>query len=248
MLAAFVLGLVPYAFADSDPEQAPKDIKSMTAAELEKAGDASRMNKDYPEAVRYFQEAIKRDNKNASFQNKLGLSLLSVGNANAARRAFEKAVQLNPRYASAHNNLGVIYFRQKNLGNAVKQFRKAIAADETQAALHLNLGVTLFNQRKFEAAMKEYARAIELDPEVLERSSRTGITAEITSPEDRARFYFELAKIHAKRGNFEECLRCLRISKENGHRRLADVYRDEQFSYLWDDERLHEIVAPPVKK
>src|SRR5262249_19254816 len=51
-----------------------------------------------------------------------------------------------------------------------------------------------------EKAINEYARALELDPEVLEKNARAGITAQIGSPEKRA-IYYMLAKIHAKRGD-----------------------------------------------
>ena len=248
VLAAFIIGLVPYAFADSEPGQAVKDIKSMTVAELEKAGDEKRALRNYPEAISYFQEALQRDNRNALIHNKLGMAQMFGGNVNAAKKSFEKAIQANPDFASAFSNIGVLHFRQKSLGNAVKYFRKAVTLDDKQAAFHVNLGVALFNQKKYELAMKEYARAFELDPDVLERSSRAGVTAQIANPEDRARFYFELAKILARRRDFENCLRYLKLAKDTGYGMMKDVYRDDQFSRLWDDARLHEIVAPPAAK
>jgi len=248
MMAALVLGLIPYTFAVADQAPSPRNIKSMTLAELVRAGDERRGLRDYPEAIRYFQEALKRDKKNESVYNKLGIAYMFDGDADAAKHVLRKAVSLKPDYTNALNNLGVIEFNQKRLKSAEKYFRKVVELDETTASFHVNLGVVLFNQRKYEAAMKEYARAFELDPEVLERSARAGVTVQITSPEQRARFYFELAKVQAGRGDFEDCLRRLRSAKEYGYRRLADVYRDELFAQLWNDERLHEIVAPPAAR
>jgi len=247
ILTALALGSAPYVFAVQEPP-APRNIKSLTLAELERAGDERRSLKDYPEAVRYYQEAIRRDKKNAAFYNKLGLSYMFDDNVDAAKVAFERAVKLNPRYVNAINNLGVINFNQKRLSNAVKYFRKAIELEETRASFHVNLGVVLFNQRKFELAMKEFARAFELDPDVLERYTRAGVTVQIANTEERARFYFELAKVQAQSGDMEGCLRRLTAAKEYGYRRLANVYRDELFSPLWNDPRLHEIVAPPVER
>jgi Tfp pilus assembly protein PilF len=250
LLFALVIGLAPYVFADLVPdvvpEQAPKNIKFMTVAELDRAGDERRKLRDYPEAVRYFQEALRRDKKNASIYNKLGLTHLFDGNMDEAKHAFGKAISLKPDYTDAINNLGVAYFNQRRLGSAVKYFRKAIELNETRAAFRVNLGVVLFNQKKIELAMKEYTRALELDPDVLERSARAGITVQIANPDARARFYFELAKVQAARGDIEDCLRRLKAAKDHGYRRLADVYRDELFRSLWDYERLHEIVAPPA--
>lgn len=248
ILGAIVLGLVPFMFAEAEPAQAPKDIKLMTVAELDNAGDASRSIKDYHEAVRYYEEALRRDKKNAPIYNKLGMAQMFNGKLKAAEIAFKRAFKLKPNYTDAVNNLGVIHFQQKRLDDAEKSFRRAIALDEKRAAFHVNLGVVLFDRKKVEPAMKEYARALELDPEVLDRSARAGITARIASREARAMFYFEMARIQADRGNFEECLQYLKIAKENGYDKLAEVYRHELFSRLWDDARLHEIVAPPEAK
>ena len=248
ILAVFILGPAPYAFTVAELDPAPKNIKSMTVDELVKAGDERRGLRDYPEAVRYFREALRWDKKNASIYNKLGLAQMSDGDTDAARHSFERAVKFKPDFANAVNNLGVIHFNQKRLSAAAKYFKKAVELEETRASFHVNLGVTLFNQRKVEQAMKEYVRALELDPEVLIRNSRTGVTVQLASPDERAMFYFELAKILARRGDFEDCLRFLKFAKDNGYRRLSDVYRNELFNRLWDDVRLQEIVTPPVAK
>ena len=248
IMVALVLGSVPYAFAAADLEPAPRNIKSMTLDELIKAGDERRGLRDFPEAIRYFQEALRREKKDETIYNKIGIAYMFDGDADSAKHAFNRAVKLKPDYTNALNNLGVINFNQKRFKSAEKQFRKIVELEETRASFHVNLGVVLFNQRKYEAAMNSYARAFELDPDVLERNARAGATVQITSPDQRARFYFELAKIQARRGDLEDCLRRLASAKEYGYRRLADVYRDELFIQLWNDERLHEIVAPPVTR
>jgi hypothetical protein len=52
-----------------------------------------------------------------------------------------------------------------------------------------------------------------------------------------------LVKIYAKRGDVETCLQCLRKAKEDGYRDLANVYKDEEFSRMRENPRLHEVVA-----
>ena len=248
IIVTLVSVLTPCAFTAADLEPVPRNIKSMTIPELVRAGDERRGIKDYPEAIRYLEEALRRDKKDETIYNKIGIAYMFDGDADAAKHAFNRAVKLKPDYTNALNNLGVINFNQKRFKSAEKYFRKVVELEETRAVFHVNLGVVLFNQRKYEAAMNEYARAFELDPEVLERSARAGATVQITSPAQRARFYFELAKVQAGRGDIEDCLRRLTSAKEYGYRRLADVYRDELFIQLWNDARLHEIVAPPATK
>lgn len=224
------------------------EMKSMTVAELEKAGDTCRAQKDYEHAIQYFQQAVSKDKKSATLRNKLGLAELQAGNTEQARTDFEKAAKLNPKFADALNNVGAVYFMQNRPGPAAKYFKKALALDETRATFHVNLGAAWFNQKKFERAINEYTRALELDPQVLEEHARLGVTAQIASPEERAKYYYVLGKIYAKRGDLDSCLLCLRKAKESGYRDLANVYKEEEFSRLWSDARLAQVVPPPVPK
>jgi len=246
-VVALALGSIEHGAAVTDP-QSMKATASMSAAELEAAGDHARALKDYDEAIRYFQAAIGKDRKNATLYNKLGLAELKKGDYSASRQAFQNAVKRNPKYADAMNNAGAVDYAQRKFGSAAKQFKKALALDETVATFHVNLGAAWFAQKKLENAIAEYARALELDPDVLARQSRTGVTAQISSPEERARYSYMLAKIYAKRGDAEQCLRCLRMAKEQGYRELANVYKDEEFSGLRQDTRLAEIVPAPAAK
>lgn len=233
------------AFASEQAEQRVVDMKSMSVADLDKAGDACRARKDYDHAIQYFQEAVRRDKKSAKLRNKLGLAELQAGQTEQARYDFEKAAKLNPKFADAQNNVGAVYFMQNKLGPAAKYFKKAVALEETRASFHVNLGAAWFGQKKFERAVGEYARALELDPLVLEEHAKAGVTAQIASPEDHAKFYYMLAKIHAKRGDVDNCLLCLKKAKENGYRDLANVYKEEEFSKVWSDARLAQVVPPP---
>ena len=231
-----------------DTPQATPNLNLMSAAELEKAGDEARAQKNLAAAIDYFEAAIKKDRKNAVLYNKLGLTELRKDDLKAARMDFDKAAKLNPKYAEAINNMGAIEYMKKNYGNAAKYFKKAIALDEAHSTYHVNLGAAWFSQKKIDRAIAEYIRAIEIDPDAFRRENRAGIAAQIASPEERAQYSYLLAKAYAKRGDLEGCLQCLRKAKEDGYRNLANVYRDEEFSRLRDNPKLQEVVPPPVAK
>jgi len=247
ILMAVALGLVGYGFGMSDPEQ-QRPMSTMTVAELEKAGDLARVHKDYTLAIQYFQTALQKDRKNAVLYNKLGLAYLQNNDSENARANFKTAVKRNPKYADALNNIGAVEYTRRNFGGAAKFFKKALALDETRASFHVNLGAAWFGQNKLDRAIAEYTRAVELDPEVLVSQSRGGVTAQISSPEERARYSYMLAKIYAKMGEVDRCLECLRKAKEEGYRDMANVYRDQEFGPLWQDVRLNTMVPPPVAK
>ena len=246
-ILAVVAGLTTYGVAEPDPDQG-KATSTMTVAELEQAADQARLEKDYQRAIEYFRIALRKDPKNSVLYNKMGMAELKKGNMEAARSDFQKATKLNSKYANALNNIGAVDFSQKKFGSAAKYFKKAVALEETTATFHINLGAAWFAQNKVERAIAEYTRALELDPDALNASSRTGVAAQITTLEERARYSYMLAKIYARRGDVENCLRCLRKAKEDGYRDMANVYKDEEFAGLRQDIRLAEVVPPPIGK
>lgn len=248
MILALVLPVCNYVFADSVPDQGTVNMNTMTVPELEKAGDLAREQKDYDLAIQYFQAALRKDGKNAVLYNKLGMSELKRDNLSVARLNFEKAAKRNSKYAEAINNVGAVYYMQKNYGSAAKYFKKAVALDETSATFHINLGAAWFSQKKMDRAIAEYSRAMELDPNALLENSRIGVTARISSPEERAQYAYLLAKLYAQRGNLAECLICLKKAKEDGYRNLANVYKDREFAKMRENPQLQEVVPRPKAK
>jgi len=240
-------GVLQLSASTGDTQKRPAITPSMTAAELESKGDVLRAEKDYEGAIQFFQAALRRDRKNAVLYNKLGLAELQTGDRRSARSYFEKATKLNPKYAEAINNVGAADYLQKNYGRAARYFKKALALQESNASYHANLGAAWFAQNKLDQAIAEYTRAVELDPDVFRNQAMAGISAQIASPEERAKYQYMLAKIYAQRGDVDRCLECLKKAKEEGYRNLGNVYKDKEFATLWQDVRLGAIIPAPAK-
>lgn len=248
LLAIAVIAMSAYVYAMDAPIQTNIDMKAMTVAQLEQAGDLARAHKNYDLAIEYFHAAVKKDRKNAGVYNKLGLAQLKNDDLKSARLSFEKASKINSKYAEAVNNIGAVEYLRKNYGGAAKYFRKAVALDESHATYHVNLGAAWFSQKKMDRAIAEYIRAMELDPEAFRQESKVGVAAQISTPEERAQYAYALAKAYAKRGDLNGCLECLKKAKEQGYRNLANVYKDEEFSRMRDNPKLQEVIPPPVSK
>ena len=118
---------------------------------------------------------------------------------------------------------------------------QALELDESSAPSHLNMAEAWMGLGEVDRAMTEYARALELDADILSEGAG-GITAQVTTPEQRARVSYLIAKAYAKRGNLDGALEYLRRAKDGHFADLGRVYKDQEFAALWPDPRLEQIV------
>ncbi|MGC1535557.1 MAG: tetratricopeptide repeat protein [Candidatus Sulfotelmatobacter sp.] len=212
-------------------------------ADLELQGDQLRAAKLYLDALDYYRAALAKSPNDARVLNKIGITELLMQRYKEARKSFERAVRSDRQFADAYNNLGVVYYEGKKFGPAVKQYQKAIEHDSASASFFSNLGAAYFSKRNFDAAVVAYQHALELDPEVFERTSRSGVQAQLPSPEDRARYDYTVAKLFAKMGLSDQSLEYLRRAMEAGYKDLKNVYKDQEFAQLRKSPRFAELMA-----
>lgn len=213
-----------------------------TAGELVERAEILHAQKSYLDAVDYFRAALKKQNSAVTW-NKMGITQLQMGRDNEARKSFEKAVKLDKAYPDAINNLGVTYYQKKKLSRAIKYYKRAIELREATASFHSNLGAAYFSKKESNRAMAEYQRAFQLDPTVFERYSKTGVVAQMSSPSDRAEYFYLLAKMFAEAGDLNRSLDYLRRSMEDGYKGIEEVYKDKGFAELRKDPRFNELMA-----
>jgi tetratricopeptide (TPR) repeat protein len=214
-----------------------------SAAELESRGDDLRDAKFYLDALDYYRAAMLKGGETAVLHNKSGIAHLQLMRYDAAKREFKRAIKMDPHYAEAHNNLGVIAYIDKNFGKAVKYYREAIKLNGASASFHSNLGSAHFARKDYEKAMAEYAHALELDPEIFERRSRGGVSLQMISGEDRARYDYTLARMYARSGNLDRSLIYLRKAMEEGYQGINQVYKDSEFAQVRKDPRFAALMA-----
>jgi tetratricopeptide (TPR) repeat protein len=214
-----------------------------TSAELEQRADELKQEKNFLDAIDYYQAALKGDPANASVFNKIGICQLLMQRYKEARKSFERAIKADHGHADAYNNLGVTYYTTRNYGSAIRQYQKAIALKNDAASYFSNLGTAYFNKKDFDKAIQSYAKAVELDPNIFGRSSHAGVQAKLASPEDQAHYDYVLAKLYARTGVSELSLHYLKKAKEEGYRDIKDVFKDNEFSALRKDPRFAELMA-----
>jgi tetratricopeptide (TPR) repeat protein len=216
---------------------------SATAAELERIGGELQVDKNYLDAIDYYQAALVKDPHNAILMNKVGISQLQLHRYKDAEKSLQRSIRADKAYANAYANLGVVYYLEKNYGKSIRYYDKAILLDNSEAVFYNDRAASLFAKKEFEKASADYATAMKLDPDIFERNGRGGPEAQLPSPEDRARFDYVLAKLYARNGMPERSLHYLRKAMEDGYKDIKNVYKDAEFSDLRKDPRFAELMA-----
>jgi tetratricopeptide (TPR) repeat protein len=220
---------------------------SATPEELEQRGDQLRAEKSYLDALDYYRAALKKKPNAAIVYVKAGIAELQMKRLPESTKDFERAIKLDSKNAVAHNNLGVVYYEQRKYGKAIKRYEKAIELRPEEASYYSNLGAAYFSKKEFEKAVDAYNHAVQLDPDILERTQRNGIQAQMSSPEDRAHYDYVMAKLYAKMGERDRSLQYLRRAMEDGYKKIDDVYKDDEFAVLRKDPRFTELMnAKPM--
>ncbi|MBZ5546547.1 MAG: tetratricopeptide repeat protein [Acidobacteriia bacterium] len=214
-----------------------------SAEQLENGGDQLRVEKNFLDAVDYYEAALKKSPNNAALLNKIGICQLMLQRYKEAKKSFERSIKADRKGSNAYNNLGVIYYQVRNYNKAIKQYEKAIALNDDAASYYSNRGAAYFGKRQFDKAALDYSKAMEIDPDIFERVSRAGVMAQLPSPEDRARYDYVLAKLYAKMGVSDRSLHYLKKAMEEGYKDIKDVYKDNEFTELRKDPRFGELMA-----
>ena len=215
-----------------------------SAKELESSGDALQSQKNYLDAIDYYQAAVAKDARNAVLLNKIGMCQLLLGRYKGAQKSFEHSLRLDKRYANAYANLAVVFYKEENYGKSIRYYDKAILLDQGEAVFYNNRAASRFARKEYQKAMADYAKALELDPDIFERTTHgAGVQARLPSPQDRAHYDYVLAKLYARNGLPDRSLHYLRKAMEEGYKEINDVYKDEEFSALRKDPRFAELMA-----
>ena len=238
---------VPRMQGASQQTSAPGAPAPDTAAQLtaEQLADLMMARKEFREAAIAYKKLFDEFPTSAVISNKLGIALHKEADLNGALHSYERAVKLDPTYADAQNNIGVIWYDKKKFGKAIRAYQKAIKMRADLAVSFSNLGYAYFADHKYDESIGAFQQALKLDPTIFDHNAgRVGSTVQDRSVEDRAKFYFLLAKSFAEAGNFERSLIYLRKAKDEGYKSMKDVQTDPAFSAMLNLPGMQEVLAP----
>ena len=119
--------------------------------------------KNYKEAAREYENAVRIDPQNPDANLLLGLTLANTGDLDNAVRYSLASVQLKPSY-SGYYNLGLIYANQGKYDLAVDAYEHAVVLNGKSYQAWHQLGLVYSTSLKFDKAVEAYNKVVELNP------------------------------------------------------------------------------------
>src|ERR1700753_690938 len=173
-----------------------------TEQQLETVGDVLRARRFPEDALDYYIYALQRGGGNeVTLMNKIGVVQLDLRHTANARAYFERAIKIQKKDAVAWNNLGAVEYIDGRFAKSISDYSRAIKLNKTSAIYHSNLATAYFEQKEYKNARQQFKIALKLDPDVAHHDGSGGLTAHMVSPEDHARYCFEMARLYGELGD-----------------------------------------------
>jgi tetratricopeptide (TPR) repeat protein len=210
------------------------DPATATAQQLETVGDVLRARRFPEDAIDYYTYALQHGGDEVTLMNKLGVAQLDLRHTAAARAYFSRAVKLQKKDSVAWNNLGAVEYIDGRFGTAISNYKNAIKLNKNSAIYHSNLATAYFEQKDYKHARDQFKMALKIDPDVGHHDGVGGLTAHMVSPEDHARYCFEMARLYADLGDEANMFNYLQKASEAGFDVLAEMHDAELGKYRKD--------------
>merc|ERR1719222_289912 len=104
------------------------------AQEAKQRGNDFFREKKFPEAIKEYEEAVKRAPNDAVIRNNLSAALTKIMDFNGAKTQVEKALELDPAYTKAWARKGDIEMAFKEYHKAMESYQKGLEIDSQNAA------------------------------------------------------------------------------------------------------------------
>lgn len=219
------------------------DPATATVEQLETVGDVLRARRFPEDALDYYLYALKRGGGNqVMLMNKIGVTQLELRHTAAARTYFQRAIQMQKKDPVAWNNLGAVEYMDGRFATAISDYSRAIKLNKTSAIYHSNLATALFEEKRYKDARGQFRIALQLDPDMAHHDGTGGLTAHMLSPEDHARYCFEMARLYAELGDETNMLRYLTKASEGGFDVMSEMRSDPTLDRYRKDTRVLLLV------
>lgn len=123
------------------------------------------LEKNDPQGLRYFENALRIDEFNDIALYNYGLLKQQLGFYEDAMKAYQKVVNINPSNRLAFHNMGYINILHENYEESLDYFEKAIRLDPDYYMAYYHRGVANEQLKDYNAAESDFKKALEINPD-----------------------------------------------------------------------------------
>lgn len=160
-------------------------------------GRAYARHGDFQAAIRWCDEALRRDPTFAPALKQLADAAVETGDFARAVQALARASQLQPDDVDALAALGQVYLRQERVAEASATLQRALALDPDLPQANNAMGLASLHAGHADAAEQYFRAAIRSQPDLAEAHNNLGNLLAGRRAYDEARHHFLLATRHA---------------------------------------------------
>ena len=118
--------------------------------------------RDYDQAVRYYERAARLEPRNFEAQHGYGFALQMVDRLVDAIKAYHRALTIEPENPQANFNMATTYLQLGEVNNALVFAEKAVQIDPANGPARANLGAVYEQVGRDADAIRQYDAALEL--------------------------------------------------------------------------------------
>ncbi len=203
------------------------------------AFDASR----FSEVISQLTDPILQESFHPQLYFFRGMAYYYTNNDEKAIDDLSMAIALKPDYFRSILNRGRAWARARQYNNAINDFTLAVKIRPEHAPAYRYLATALRDKRDFARAPIQFNTALELDPDVFERRGQSGVMLQERSVEEKAMFYYTLAKSYAQAGDEERMIRYIRFALENGFKDKKKFVEEPEFGAYQENVQFKELLA-----
>ena len=127
-------------------------------------GMKSYEQKDYDNALKKFQEAIKLNSKFSTAYSMCGLVYKELGNYDLAVENITKAIEIEPGHYWNYYSRADAYTKMNQFDKAVADFTKIIQIEPNKDFGYLSRGYVCYETKKYNNAIEDFTKALQLNP------------------------------------------------------------------------------------
>jgi len=147
--------------------------------------------KNFQDALGYFEQAIFQAPHVAEFHNNYANALKFCGQINPALQHYHEALRLKQNYPQAQNNLGALHYKLGHYREAMQYFEKSIRMNPDSAETHFNLANCYVQLNRLLDAVAHFKEVCKLQPTHLGALHNLGIGLCNLKNFDEAKPYLE---------------------------------------------------------